>query len=219
MSDNVNKPVDFDESASRAGEAAKAAAEQMEEAARDAEAQAAGHSAKAAGHSAKAAGHSAKVDELTDELTRLSDQVAEHAKAVWESDQRKELQGQVAKGLTSVATAVEDQFRKLSANPDTQRFVSKIEEATNKVVESARESKTVQDAAEVMLKGLNSAALSIEKWLGQQKGSTGAATGTTPAPDEPQDIAIQRAFPAAQPPAAPTAPAAPADDDEPLTYV
>jgi chromosome segregation ATPase len=212
MSDNVNKPVDFDESASRAGEAAKTAAEQMEEAARDA-------AAEAAGHSAKAAGHSAKVDELTDELTRLSDQVAEQAKAVWESDQRKELQGQVAKGLTSVATAVEDQFRKLSANPDTQRFVSKIEEATNKVVESARESKTVQDAAEVMLKGLNSAALSIEKWLGQQKGSTGAATGSTPAPDEPQDIAIQRAFPAAQPPAQPTPPAAPADDDEPLTYV
>lgn len=211
MSDNVNKPVDFDESASRAGEAAKTAAEQMEEAARDAE-------AAAAGHSAEAAGHSAKVDELTDELTRLSDQVAEQAKAVWESDQRKELQGQVAKGLTSVATAVEDQFRKLSANPDTQRFVSKIEEATNKVVESARESKTVQDAAEVMLKGLNSAALSIEKWLGQQKGSAGAATGTTPAPDEPQDIAIQRAFPAAQPPAPPTPPAAPADD-EPLTYV
>lgn len=212
MSDNYNKPVDFEASADRAAQAARDAAHDMEEAARRAAADATAAAQRAAenveqGAQQAAEGAGKAIDDLTAELNRVSGQVADHAKAVWESDQRKEFQDQVVKGLSSVANVVEEQVKKIGAHPDTQRFLGKVEETTNKVVEQARGSKSLQEAAEAVMKGLSSAAGAIEKWLGQQQGGAPAASSvaTPPLSDEPQEITIQRV----PPPAAPLPPVAP----------
>ncbi len=212
MSDYDNKPVDFDASAERAAQAAKDAAHDMEEAARRAAADATAAAQRAADsveQGAQQAAHSAgkAIDDLTAELNRVGGQVADQAKAVWESDQRKEFSDQVVKGLTSVANVVEEQVKKLGAHPDTQRFLGKVEETTNKVVEQARGSKSLQEAAEAVMKGLSGAALAIEKWLGQQtatKSGDSTLSAVTPDFDEPQEIMIQR--PAAVQPQPPVAP-------------
>jgi hypothetical protein len=214
MSDSYNKPVEFDSSAERAGQAAQQAAQEMEEAVKRAaidSAAAAEAAAQRMATDAKQAGpeSSAKVDDLVEELNRVGSQVADQAKSAWESEQRKKMQDEMVKSFSSVATAVEDQFKRLAANPDTQRFLGKVEEATSKVVEQARGSKTLQEAAEAVLKGLNSAAVAIEKWLGQQQAGAGTpAAPAAPSPDDPQEIMIQR-------PAAPPAPTTPAPTTPP----
>jgi len=215
-SENQNQPVEFGSAAERAEQAAKEAAHQMEDAARQAATSASAASeASATPQQESQQSTSSTFDELTAELNRMGTQVAGQAKAAWESEQRKELQDQLVKGLSSVATAVEEQVKKLAANTETQRFLGKVEEATNKVVEQARGSRSLQEAAEAVMKGLNSASTAIEKWLSQQQAPSDRSAPTPPTPEEAQEITIER--PAT--PAPPVPPAPPSEPGDKPTYL
>jgi len=166
-------------------------------------ASAAGDAANAAKDAASAAGSAAadsaqkaadagknSVDELVDEFSRVGNQVADSARSIWESEERKDLQDAVVKTLTSIAAAIEEQFKKIADKDETKKLVGKLEETTDKVVESVKASKTAQDAGEGILKGLQSAAASIEKWLNQQKQES-PASPTSPSADDEQEIKIE----------------------------
>ena len=92
--------------------------------------------------------------------------------------------------------AIEEQVEKIADNPETQKFVGKMEDVTGKIVEDVTANKAFQDIAEAVMKGLNAAAASIEKWLGQQKSSppteAGAPESPAAASDGTQTIDIQR---------------------------
>lgn len=140
---------------------------------------AAGSAAESAQKAADASKNS--VDDLVDEFNRVGNQVADSARSIWESEERKDLQDAVVKTLTSIAAAIEEQFKKVADKEETKKLVGKLEETTDKVVESVKSSKTAQDAGEGILKGLQNAANSIEKWLNQQKSDTPAAPPSAPA--------------------------------------
>lgn len=178
MSDNWQKSVE--ETISGVSDAA----DDLKDAAQDL-ADAAGEGAQGAADASRNA-----IDDLVEEVGKVGNQVADSAKTIWESDQRKDVQEAVIKALTTIAEAIEAQFRKLADMDETKTLVSKIEQTTDKAVESVRASKTAQDAAEGILKGLQSAAASIERWLSQQKSEMPPKTDSADLPAEPQDIPI-----------------------------
>ena len=144
------------------GDAAKDAAEAVGDAAKDA-AEAVAEGAETVADAGKSA-----VDEVFTEAQRMGNQVADKAKTLWESDQRREMQDTVVKGLTGIAATIEEQVKKIADKDDTKRVMGKLEEASDKIVDQVRSSKTLQEAAETVMKGLSAAAASIERWLGQQ---------------------------------------------------
>ena len=136
------------------------------------------------------------MDQVVEGIGVASSQVADSTRTIWESDQRKEIQDSVVKGLSGrAATAIEEQVKEVADNPETQKFVGKMEDVTGKIVEDVTANKAFQDIAEAVMKSINRAAASIEKWLGQQKSSppTEASAPQSPAAasDGTQTIDIQ----------------------------
>lgn len=146
--------------------------------------EAAENAAQAAQESAGAADDPAKttVDQVVEGFEKAGGQVADSARTIWESEQRKEIQDSVVKSLSGVATTIEDQVKKIAENPETQKFVNKMEDVTGRIVEDVTANKAFQDVAEAVMKGLNAAAASIERWLGQQRA---ASTPTAESPESP----------------------------------
>lgn len=167
--------------ASDAADTARNAAGDAAEAASKAAREAADNAAKAAGSAtdaARDAGKAAKstMDDIVEGVERVSTTVAGSARQAWESDQRKEVQDSVVKGLGELATAIEEQTKKFAANPETQKVVARIEEVTERAVAQVRSSKTIQDLAEGLAKGLSALATSIEGWLNQKTKTDVAAS-------------------------------------------
>jgi hypothetical protein len=206
-----------DQAANAVQQAADKSAETVARAA-DAVSDAAASAADATGEAASSSAKStrAALDELTQTVERLSNEAANSARTAWDSEQRKEIQDSVVKGLTGIAAAIEEQVKKLSDKEESKRLAAKLEETTDRITEQVKSSKTFQDIADGLVKGFSAAAVSLEKWLGQQEAAkrTGgdAAESATPSAvddDGSQNIVIENR--AALPPAAPAAPAA--DDD------
>jgi vacuolar-type H+-ATPase subunit E/Vma4 len=189
MSDNMNRAAnEFDDAVQGVGnemnQAARDVADSLREAADKAAnlaAEAAHEAADSAEQTAHDAGKAAKssVDDIADSVERASTQVADTARQAWESEQRKEVQESVVKGLSELANAIEDQARKIAAKPDTQKVVARIEEVTERAVAQVRTSKTLQDLAEGLARGLSAMATSIEGWLSSQKDKAGEGEDLT----------------------------------------
>lgn len=171
--------------AQKASQGMQDAAENLGEAAQDAADSVSEGAERAADGSRNA------IDDLVDEVGKAGDKVVDSAKTIWESDQRKDVQDAVVKALTSIAEAIEAQFRKLADMEETKTLVTRIEQTTDKAVESVRASKTAQDAAEGILKGLQGAAAGIERWLNQQKSQFPPKTDSEDLPADGQDIPIE----------------------------
>ena len=225
MSDNLNNSLhSAADAAADAADQAAHAIQQSASTAADTISHAASHAAdksvaavsnaaeKAADAASTAAGSASKstraaADELAQTIERISNEVANSARSAWESEQRKEIQDSVIKGLTGIATAIEEQVKKLSETDDAKRFTAKMEETTDRITDQVKSSKTFQDIADGLVKGFSAAAVSLEKWLSQQDaaqkaGENADAPLAAAADDEgTQNIVIQRG-PAAQPPTA-----------------
>jgi hypothetical protein len=203
MSDNLNHAADeFKKAAQDAGEQVNKAAQQAADAAQEAAEEATAAAQEAGAKSADAA--KSTVDDIVEGVERVSTQVADSARQFWESDQRKEVQDSVVKGLSGLASAIEEQTKKIAANPETQKVVNRIEEVADKVVVQVRSSKTIQDLAEGVMKGLTAVAASIESWLVSQKTESGEET-TDIVPIEDARV---------EPPSVPPAPPVSFDDTQ-----
>lgn len=211
MSDDLKHAAD---AAKAAADEAAATVKQGAATAADAVTDAAGQAADATQRAADSTAKSTKasLDELTQTVERLSNQVADSARTAWESEQRKEIQDSVIKGLNSIAAAIEDQVKKLSETDDAKRFATKMEETTDRISEHVRSSSTFQDIADGLVKGFSAAAVSIEKWLGQQEGASSSKgeAGAVQEDDGTQSIMITR-------PADTLPPVAPPDADDQLS--
>ncbi len=212
MSDQMNDALN--QAADKAAGAAQQAADAFKQGAdktADTISDAAGKAADATSAAADSAANATKksMDELTQTVERLSNEVANSARTAWESEQRKEIQDSVVKGLTSIAAAIEEQVKKLSETEDAKRFTAKMEETTERITEQVKTSKTFQDVADSLVKGFSAAAVSLEKWLGQQEATrrgdvAPAATDARADDDGSQSIVIENRSVAPQPPAAPS---------------
>ena len=138
--------------------------------------------------SKQAAGNLEK--DLWAELNRLSSSFVEVVRVAWNSEQRRQLEQDLKTGLNSLATNLEDGFKKVSETQQAKEFVNRAEDVASTVGEKVRQSDVARDLGEGLLQGLRSLGEQMEKLAEDLKSKD--KDGTTPGADQPQDIPIDK---------------------------
>jgi hypothetical protein len=136
--------------------------------------------------------------ELIDELTHLGQKFVEVVEVAWNSEQRKKIEEDLRTGLVSVASTLEDGFKRVSSSKEAQEAVNAAEDVAAKV----RSSKMAIELSEALADGLRSLSDQMDKLsneLKQKSASSSSSTGAKPtgtkasgANKESQDIPIAR---------------------------
>jgi hypothetical protein len=136
-------------------------------------------------------GKAADGKELVDELTRLGQKFVEVVEVAWNSEQRKRIEEDLRTGLVSVASSLEDGFKRVSSTKEAQEAVKSAEDVAEKV----RTSKIASELSDALAEGLRTLSDQMDKLSKElkQKSSTTQATGKSTDPNkESQDIPIAR---------------------------
>jgi len=133
---------------------------------------------------------------LVEELNRLGNKFAEAVQVAWESDERKKLEQDLKRGLSSLSTNLEDGLRKVSESQQTKEFLDKAEDVASTVADRVQKSKMAQELGDSLLKGLRSLTEQIDKLADELQSKNtpptpGASAQTSQ--DKPQDIPIDKA--------------------------
>ena len=136
---------------------------------------------------------------LVEELNRLGSKFAEVVQVAWESDERKRLEQDVKRGLSSLATNLEDGLKKVGESPQTKEFLNKAEDAVTTVADQVQKSKIAQELGDNLLHGLRSLTEQIDKIASEMQSkskSTASTSSATPgdqtSSQQAQDIPIDR---------------------------
>jgi len=133
--------------------------------------------------------------DLRAEIQRLSASFIEVMRVAWQSDQRKQLEQDLKTGLNSVATNLEDGFKKVSESEQAKEFLDRAEDVAESVTEKVRRSEVAQDLGEGLLKGLRSLGEQIDHLAKDLKRKEqGGAPGATSqgGSDQAQNIPIDK---------------------------
>lgn len=152
----------------------------------------AGGSASSAGEGPGAAGSTSttgrgtgeqSTDEIASELNRLADAFARAARTAWNSEQRRQLEGDLQRGLRRLVDNVEEALKRFSKSEQGQD----LREEAERAVERVRSSKVTDDMREGLVKGLRAAATEMQTFADrmQERESAGAANVSTEAQDIP----------------------------------
>lgn len=136
-------------------------------------------------------------DELFGELSHLAGQFVEVVRVAWNSDERRQLEADLKSGLSGVATGLEEGFRKVSENEQTQDVLDKAENVAESVGDKIRDSKAANDLASSLLAGLRTLGEQLEHWAADINQAEGGeqSEGAEPTPqtdEESQDIPIEK---------------------------
>lgn len=128
--------------------------------------------------------------ELIDELTRLGQKFVDVVEVAWNSEQRKKIEEDLRTGLVTVASSLEDGFKRVSSTKEAQEAVNAAEEVAEKV----RTSKIASELSEALAQGLRALSDQMDKLSSELKKSSasGAQSTSKPAANETQDIPIAR---------------------------
>jgi hypothetical protein len=129
--------------------------------------------------------------ELVDELTRLGQKFVDVVEVAWNSEQRKKIEEDLRTGLVSVASTLEDGFKRVSSTKEAQEAVNAAEDVAEKV----RTSKIASELSEALAQGLRALSDQMDKLsneLKQKADSSASSPGATNASKDTQDIPINR---------------------------
>ena len=128
--------------------------------------------------------------ELIDELTRLGQKFVDVVEVAWNSEQRKKIEEDLRTGLVTVASSLEDGFKRVSSTKEAQEAVNAAEEVAEKV----RTSKIASELSEALAQGLRALSDQMDKLSSEMKKSSAAGAQSTskPAANDTQDIPIAR---------------------------
>lgn len=133
--------------------------------------------------------------DLMDELSRVSGQFVDLVRTAWHSEQRHQIEAEVKHGINSIASGLEEGFRKVGESEQTRESVDKARQAAESATERVRESSTGQELAAGLLKGLRMVSRQLDKLADElEPAAPSAESGTTAAPanEDAQDIPVQR---------------------------
>jgi hypothetical protein len=134
--------------------------------------------------------------ELLNELNRLGNRLVELVDIAWNSDQRRQIEEDIKKGVYTVATALEDGVRQLSDTKPSREVIDAAEGVADTVSEKLRGSKAAGELASALAAGLHTLNDRMERLVRELESKRSASVsppGEQPAtPDRPQDIPIAR---------------------------
>ena len=127
--------------------------------------------------------------ELIDELTRLGQKFVEVVEVAWNSEQRKKAEHDLRVGLESVATSLEDGFKRVGSSKEAKEFVNAAEDVADKV----RTSKIASELSSALAEGLRALSEQMDRMASEMKARS-AAEGRSAPDDEdaPRDIPVGR---------------------------
>jgi hypothetical protein len=127
--------------------------------------------------------------ELIDELTRLGQKFVEVVEVAWNSEQRKKIEEDLRTGLVSVASNLEEGFKRVSSSKEAKGAVNAAEDVAEKV----RTSKIATELTEALAEGLRTLSDQMDKLSEEMKQkSSRAKSAASSAVNNTQDIPIDR---------------------------
>lgn len=126
------------------------------------------------------------VDQLLNELNRLGGQLIEAIRTAWNSDQRKELEVEISKGISSAANSLSEGLKQVSENESARNLFNKAEEVMSTVGDQVRNSKVAQEAVDNLRVGIQSLNDQLAKFNAETKKTQPSV------PDESQEIKVEK---------------------------
>lgn len=129
--------------------------------------------------------------ELIDELTRLGQKFAEVVEVAWNSEQRKQIEDDLRKGLVNVASSLEDGFKRVSNTKEAKEAVNAAEDVAEKV----RSSKIAAELSDALAQGLRALSEQMDKLSEEMREKSAAKDRSNQdagSKSESQDIPIDR---------------------------
>lgn len=127
-------------------------------------------------------------DEFLRELTGIGKSFVEVVEAAWNSEERKNIEGELKEGLANVAANLESGYQRVSDSDKAQDLLNRAEDAATNLGEQVRSSEAVMDLADGLIDGLRSLGTHLEQMARDiQKGATSKPEGDS----EAQDIPIE----------------------------
>jgi len=99
------------------------------------------------------------VGDFAEEFQRLGKQLAEAARAAWESETSRKAQAQIRDGLKEMARQLDEAARKIQSSEETH----KLRAQAGRVVEAARQSDVAEEMRQGLLTGLRDLNAALEK--------------------------------------------------------
>lgn len=134
-------------------------------------------------------------DQLVEELGRLGRKLAEVLETAWNSDQRREIEQDLRKGLSRVAESLEAGLQTVSEKEETRRVLDKAETAADNLGDKARRSEVANELAVGLTKGLHALGDQLDRLAQEMRasqpgpGQTRSQSTSEQAPNS-QDIPI-----------------------------
>ena len=128
-------------------------------------------------------------DELFEEVQKLGARFAEVIQTAWDSDERRQIEGEVRKGLAAMASGVDEGFRKLNENERARDVVDQADDVMTSMGEKVRSSQVTNDLAGNLASGLRRVSETLSKWVEEQSASDQAGDDE----DDSQEIHIDQA--------------------------
>ncbi|MEZ4634199.1 MAG: hypothetical protein R2873_12680 [Caldilineaceae bacterium] len=136
--------------------------------------------------SAQATADSKANEELGAEITRLAEAFTQAVRAAWNSDQRKQIETDLNRGLRSLVDTVEERLVDFNRSEQGQE----LREQAERVVEKVRTSKVTEDVRDGLTKGLGAIAAELQEFA--ERMEQHRAEEDKPAGDDAQDIPVKK---------------------------
>ncbi len=132
------------------------------------------------------ASESKAAEELTAEIARLAEAFTNAVRAAWGSEQRKQLEADLNRGLRTLVDNVEETLVKFNRSEQGQE----LREQAGRVVEKVRTSKVTDDVRDGLTKGLGAVAVELQEFADRMEKRRGEENAGKEA--DAQDIPVQK---------------------------
>ena len=126
-------------------------------------------------------------DELFEEVQRLGVRFAQVLQTAWNSDERKQIETEVRKGLSAMASGVEEGLHKVSEDERARNVVDQADEVMTSVGDTIRSSEVTKELTSSLASGLRKVSDTLSKWVNEQTTEPPVDAGE----DEGQDIPVE----------------------------
>lgn len=126
-------------------------------------------------------------DELFEEVQRLGSRFAQVLQTAWNSDERKQIETEVRKGLSAMASGVEEGLHKVSEDERARNVVDQADDVVTSVGDKIRSSEVTNELASNLASGLRKVSDTLSKWVNEQ----GPQDQTDAGENEGRDIPIE----------------------------
>ncbi len=140
-------------------------------------------------------------DALLDELTRLGRKLVEVVDTAWNSEQRRQIQEEIRKGLNRMADSLESGFQEVSEKEKTKEVIGKASDVADDVVDKVRKSESANEIAAGLAAGFHALGDQLDKISREihanQSSSSSSNAGKSSAEEksDAQDIPISEEQP------------------------